>query len=159
MARRDPIRVRPGPPIDAALRATAREGDDSPTLRLNSIAERYLAMVEDVRPALHRNEWLAICDANNGYGLVEEIQAADGSGSGLSWQMIWADVADSPELGEKWSVDQDALVRKLRDMSTAQKISVAETIQRFWAHYQMPTSQALDMATSHPATWPNTESD
>jgi hypothetical protein len=131
------LRVVAGPPLRQALRAA---GSEFPTGRLNAIAERYLAMVEDVRPAMHRNEWLAVCDANNGCG--------------LDWQMIWANVADTPDLGAKWSIDQGALVKKLHAMTTTQKIAVTETIQRFWSYFDLPTSQALDLATSHPATWP-----
>lgn len=138
---RDPqLRVRTGPPLKAALRATAREGEESPTLRLNALAERYLAIVEAERPALSRAEWMAIFDANNGYGLMEEIQSADGSGGAPNWEMLWANVADMP---------------RLRGLSVAQKIAVAETVQRFWALAHLSDSQALDLATSHPATWPD----
>lgn len=78
--------------------------------------------------------------------------ASDGR---INWEMLWANVADTPELGDKWRIDQDALVKKLHGMTDAQKIAVAETVQRFWAYCRLPTSAALDRATSHPATWPD----
>jgi len=147
------MKIRAGVPLQAALRATG--GDEFPTGRINSIAERYLAIVEEARPALSRNEWMAIFDANNGLGISEEIDGLSGHGPRLTWTMLWANVEDSLELGEKWQIDQAALVKKLQSLSTAAAIAIVETTQRFWALAHLSDSQALDLATSHPAAWPD----
>lgn len=148
MAKRPQIKVRPGKPLDALLQATG--GYNSPTMRLNAVAERYLAMIETARPSLTDHEWFAICDANNGYGTMEEIEATSGY---ASWSGIWQNVADTPELGEKWGIDQEALIRELRGMSEHETIAVAETIQRFWAHSRMEGHAALKLARTNPTEW------
>jgi len=145
------IKIRPGPPLKAALRATA--GDEFPTGRVNSIAERYLTMVEAARPAFSGAEWLAIFDANNGAGSFDEL-LSESDRHVPEWLCLAANVADTPRLGEKWAVDQRALARALNALPEAAKIAVLETVQRFWAHHQSADRPALDLATSHPATWP-----
>jgi hypothetical protein len=151
MVRRAQIKVRPGKPLVALLRATG--GDRMPTMRLNAVSERYLAMIEAARPQLEENEWFAVCDANNGYGMMEEINADSGLGQ-VEWNGIWVNVYDTPELGEKWGIDETRLVQRLRDMSSVERIAVAETIQRFWAYSRIEGHAALRLACSHPATWP-----
>ncbi|HWH79631.1 MAG TPA: hypothetical protein VNT76_19765, partial [Candidatus Binatus sp.] len=46
---------------------------------------------------------------------------------------MWANVADSPGIGEKWETDAKALVKKMRAMSYAESVAVAEIVQRFWS--------------------------
>ncbi|HZT90317.1 MAG TPA: hypothetical protein VFA12_20420 [Stellaceae bacterium] len=142
------IRIVAGAPLKAALRATA--GEEYPTGRVNSIAERYLDIVEEARPAFARAEWCAVCDANNGAGSFDELEIAGAP----EWMVLAANVADTPGLGAKWDIDQRDLVRRLDGLPRAGKIAVLETAQRFWALTELPTEEALDLATSHPATWP-----
>ena len=93
-----------------------------------SLRVRYEMIVRDEldRMRLTRNEWCAICDANNGYIIFDEGLPD------LSWQGCWANVADTPGLGEKWGIDQRELVTQLRNMSLASKAAVAEVVTRFW---------------------------
>lgn len=92
--------------------------------RLSSIVERYGEIVRRHAPALSLGEWCAICDANNGC-FMDDIPE--------SVTMLWANVADSPGIGEKWAVDADDLVRRMRGLTYAESIAVAEVVQRFWA--------------------------
>lgn len=144
------IKIRPGAPLKAALRATA--GEEFPTGRINAIADRYLQIVEAARPLqFSRAEWLAIFDANNGAGSFDELVADRGA---LEWAALAANVADTIDLGDKWGIDQAALVRKIDALPLAAKIAVLEVVQRFWALHDLPADQALDLATRHPQTWP-----
>lgn len=143
------IRVQAGPPIAAALRAT---GGEFPTGRLNAIAERYLAMIEEARPALSRDEWLAIFDALNGVGAADEIIALEHMRA--TWDTIAAEIASTPGLGQRWNIDAADLAQRVYDLPQAGKIAIIETAQRFWALAHLPDSQALDLATQHPAGWP-----
>jgi hypothetical protein len=130
------IQIYAGPPIEAALAAVGEA--DSASGRLNTVAERYLAMVRDElsRINLSRAEWHAIIDANNG------VEIYIGSGR---WpeSMVWANVHDSRGLGDKWGIDQSALVAKLQAMPRSALIAVQEVIDRVWAHYQRPTDEVL----------------
>lgn len=145
------IKIRPGAPFQAALRATG--GDDFPTGRVNAIAERYLTMIEEARPGFSRAEWLAIFDANNGAGSFDELAP----GHMPEWMCLAANVADTIGLGDKWEVDQRALTRRLNNLPKAGKIAVLETVQRFWALCRLPDSEALDLATSDPRGWPSAD--
>jgi hypothetical protein len=56
---------------------------------------------------------------------------------------MWANIADSPELDEKWGVDRMSLAAKLRDLGFAEQCSVAEVVRDFWGN---DWSQAEDYA-------------
>jgi hypothetical protein len=126
-----------GPPIEAALACIADEENRSG--RLNTICDRYLAMVADElgRLDLSKDEWCAIMDANNG------VTVFYGEPAGLMATGIWANVHDSPELGEKWKIDQAALVGKLQRLPRSTLLAVQEACDRFWSRTEQPTDKAL----------------
>src|SRR5579885_2908554 len=98
------LRINAGAPIQAALRAG---GNEFPSARLNAIAERYLAIVEEQRPPLSRQEWMAISDALEGAALDELRLTGDRVGIPI-WTTIAVDIADADwfsGLGEKWGID------------------------------------------------------
>jgi hypothetical protein len=134
------ISVYVGPPLAAVL-----DGFENRSGRLNSIAERYSAMVKDElrRMEFSRNEWCAIMDANNGAHM--EI-----GGDSASYVMSWANIADSPETDEKWGVDHQVLAGRVRALGVAARIAVFEAIVRFWTYAQHPTDEALMMAGVNP---------
>src|SRR5262245_23531889 len=128
-----------GPPMDEALACLGGEYAENRSGRLNTVCERYLLMVRDELSRLDfsRNEWCAILDANNG------VEVSMGAGE-INATMLWANVADSPELGGKWQVDQDALVRRLRGLSKSAATAILEVCDRFWSHSELGTDEALD---------------
>ena len=102
-----------------------RESDaNTLTQTINSIIDRYGEICARNRPALTEREWLAVCDCCNGTWFAP---AATISGS------VLANVEDSPELAEKWEIDQAALCRKLSALNYCAEISLIDTIERFWA--------------------------
>lgn len=128
-----------GEPLQKAL---AVLGDETPQTanrsgRLNNIAERYLAIMIDAMPEFTKAEWSAIMDVNNGLQIT---------GDWLSAVHAWANVADSPEVDEKWGVDHEDLARRMRTLPLASRVAIAEAIERFWGHYQLPTDEALAKA-------------
>jgi len=152
------LRINAGPPVQAAMRAG---GNEYPSGRLNAIAERYLAIVEEQRPALARQEWLAIFDVLNGAAL-DDIRAESDSRGVPSWAGIAIEIADADRLhglGGKWGIDAQALARRIAAMPETARIAVVETAERFWRLCRLPDSQALDLATTHPATWPELAED
>lgn len=144
------LRLVAGPPLRAALAAT---GNEYPTGRVNAVAERYLAMIEAVRPVFGRQEWLAIFDALNGVG-HDDFRAGEDAPRVPAWAGIAAEIIDARGLGEHWGIDQAALARKVHALPEPARIAIVETAQRFWALCDLPDSEALHLATSHPATWP-----
>ena len=46
---------------------------------------------------------------------------------------MWANVADSGGIGEKWGIDAERLVVKMRNLTYAETVAVAEVVQRFWS--------------------------
>jgi hypothetical protein len=110
--------------------------------RLNTVCERYRAMVADelARLDLSKGEWCAIMDANNG---VEQYIG----GAAQFPSMLWANVHDSgSQLGEKWGIDETWLVAKLQQMPKSTLIAIQEVCDRFWSHTDEPTEKALTTA-------------
>ncbi len=132
------ISVYAGPPIEAALACIA-DTEQNRSGRLNTICERYLAMVADElgRLDLSRGEWCAIMDANNGVAVYY------GEPAGITATGLWANVHDSPELGEKWKIDQAALVKKLQLLPRSSLLAIKEACDRFWSLTEKPTDKAL----------------
>jgi hypothetical protein len=131
-----------GPPMHAALGAVGDERAGGHSGRLNTICERYLAMVADELARLDpftAAEWRAICDANNGV-----MPYADAVGTRPS--RIWANVHDTPGLGDKWDIDQVALAQKLRRLPRTTLIAIEEALDRFWSHTEMDTDEAFRVA-------------
>jgi hypothetical protein len=93
--------------------------------RINTILLRYDRIIDDVMPTLSEAEWCALCDANNGTVLDDHPQTVC---------YLWANVADFDGLGEKWGVDQAALVDKLRILPYAALCALAEVIADFWGN-------------------------
>ena len=109
----------------AVLRATARDGEDfSLSGRINSIVQRYGEVVARECPEFSLGEWCAICDANNGT-ILDDMPSTTA--------FMWANVADSEGIGEKWGIDAEKLVAKMRKLGYAQTVAVAEVVQRFWS--------------------------
>lgn len=117
------------------------DGHENRSGRLNTVAERYLDIVARDCPALTRAEWCAVCDALNGYWME--------GGSNLGVRMAWAEVSDADRLnglGRKWNVDAEALADRMRDMSSAEQVALAEVVEIFWRHTSLDTDAALAKA-------------
>lgn len=84
---------------------------------------------------LTASEASAICDANNGTFWDR-----------FSYKMIWANVADSAGLGEKWGVDQAALVKKMMAWDHSQCLAVIDAVERFWVDCQNSTVHSVGLA-------------
>jgi len=105
--------------------------------RLSGIVLRYRWLMEASMPRLSRAQWCAIADANNGSGVL------DGVDDPLVATMLWANVADTPGLGEKWEIDADALVQTMRAWTPAEALAVWEAVRRFWLADYPDTDRAL----------------
>lgn len=98
--------------------------------RYYALLERSLATVQ-----LTEAEANALCDANNGCGLEEAMPTS----------MLWANVLDTPGLGEKWGIETDLLVSKVRSLSPLQSAAVLDAIERFWVHSEDSTVQSVGL--------------
>ena len=132
------ISVYAGAPIQRVLEGHGENRSG----RLNTIAERYSYVVERDTPELSEAQWCAICDALNGYWL-------NGGDSGAGVRLAWAEIEDADRLdglGAKWGVDAGALAGWLREATAGQQVAVAEVVQRFWQHPDLPAREALELA-------------
>lgn len=92
--------------------------------RISGIILRYGELVRRSAPELSLGEWLAVTDANSG------TSRRDSPGS-VAW--LWANVADSKDLGGKWEINQKKLVAKMQGWTYAESMAAAEIIERFWS--------------------------
>lgn len=126
-----------GEGIARALGARIEQEDGSFSGAVNGIAGRYADIVERSMPEYTEREWCAICDANNGSWFLDSF----------SPPLIWANVADTPEIGEKWEIDADSLVSRLRALTYCQSAAVVDVIERFWASPRLNTLSNRDLLT------------
>ena len=94
--------------------------------RIAGILLRYDSAWRTHCPALSEAEWSAICDALNGTHL-----AIDGAAPDMS-RFLWAEMSDSPEMGEKWGIDVKALALRMQAWSRIEQIACFEVAARFW---------------------------
>ena len=93
--------------------------------RINTIAERYMAIIEDSMPEFTVSERTAIVDANNGC-VLSDLQTAT-----ATYANIWDYPADI--LSEKWGIDAKRIASKIRALSLPGRLAVAEVIERYWS--------------------------
>lgn len=98
--------------------------------RINQVVSDYLRFVADLCPAFSLAEWLAVADV-----LLPSWEADDvilGHG--------WADIDDAEGLGERWNIDQAALVARFRGFSQAELLALREVLRRY--HDQLEESHS-----------------
>lgn len=91
--------------------------------RLMCIADRHRQFVADNMPSLKLSEWCAIMDANNGVDAFVPLVAS----------MVWRNLQDSLDLGEKWGIDIRLLVHRMRGMSVSELLAISDVCHRFWS--------------------------
>ena len=105
--------------------------------RVNQVAAEYLQLIADLCPALTQAEWLATADALNSTAIDDDA----------TLKYIWAAVADTEGLAEKWEIDPEKLVARLRKLTQPELMALREIIRRWWdlaGGYD--TKQALHLA-------------
>lgn len=83
---------------------------------------RYLQLCRSDLPVFRVGEWCAIFDALNGCWLHET----------WSPRYVYAEVGDTLGLGEKWDIDQQALVAQLHGLTYGQCVAVVDAAEQFW---------------------------
>lgn len=110
------------PPIEEALK-----GADSISGRLGHVCDRYAEINRRARIAqrFSENELNALRDVCNGT-VFSPAQLIDGA--------VLADFEDSLQDGiaEKWSIDAEATIAKLRDLAYPDQVALVEDIEAFW---------------------------
>jgi hypothetical protein len=105
-------------------------------LSLAGVLGRYADLVErgarDLEAVLERAEWNAIADANN--GCADMWDYTDGPPATPPLLMFWANVHDTPGLGEKWGIDQKRLVKKLQGLAPHHGEAILAAVRFFWDH-------------------------
>lgn len=98
--------------------------EDNRSGRLNQVADDFRVMVADLVPEFSAGEWLLIIDALNGTA-IEDAKTL---------RLAWASVADAGEggLADKWGVDLDPLVKRMRALTAGQLVALREIVNRYW---------------------------
>jgi hypothetical protein len=109
--------------------------DDQRSARLNQVCADYRDVVREHMPALTRAEWCAVMDATNGLFATND--------AGATRRFVWAEIEDCEGLGEKWEVNQTALARQVRRMSTVELVALIEASRVFWSHSELPSAEAM----------------
>lgn len=104
--------------------------------RVNEVCARYLQIVADQSPEWPLAKWSAVLHTLKGYWLHDSACA----------RLAWARIADCTGLGEKWGVDQEALAKEVREMSSTQRIALLEIVERYWQRSDIGSVAALKMA-------------
>jgi hypothetical protein len=115
-----------------ASQLAERSGERSLGLTAARDLERYYSLLRDTLPTipLAANEAILVCDATNGIIIDPH-----------TYKLIWAQVHDAihiDRLDEKWDVDGQALVSKLRGLTAAQCLALADAVERFWLDPNAP---------------------
>lgn len=103
--------------------------DDRITIsgRVNTIGDRYQEILRrtQIEKRLSDTEWNLVRDSLNGVAHQPASQI----------RHLWHGIEDSIQLdglAEKWEVDGDALLEKLRDLSFVEEVAVVEAVERWW---------------------------
>jgi hypothetical protein len=134
------IQFRPGPLLDL-LNQRAADGLSAALVAKRDLERYYWVVGEELRHwRLTEQECCLICDALNGVYLFD-----------APWHIrsIWAEVADAIRLNgldEKWGLRADEgakLVERLRAASPGALAALADAVEQFWRHTDLPTAEAL----------------
>lgn len=122
MAKKSGIYI--GAELDAAIGVL---GSGTVSSRVNRIGDRYAEIIRRVQieKRLDEAEWNLVRDSLNGT-LHEPASQIRG---------VWQGVEDSitlDGLAEKWGVDGDALLAKLRDLTYVEEVALVEAVERWW---------------------------
>lgn len=115
----------------AFLRAREHASFDSRSMLIASVLARYERVVREHMPALSRDEWMCVADILNP-GLL----GFDAGTNADHVSLLWAEIEDGIRLNQtdaKWSIDGLALTAKARAWSYAEKLAVADVVERLWA--------------------------
>jgi hypothetical protein len=116
---------RPAPDVNLAVNWNG--GGQSYSGRLAQISDRYIEILRhNPPPQMSEAEMNAVCDALNGT-LLQPAAMIEGA--------IELEISDAmPELAQKWSIDKEALLKKLRSMNFAQSVALLEAVEKYWAN-------------------------
>lgn len=114
--------------IDTSMESRGGSGDGKSGAVVRTI-DRYMAIINRSKIEMGKNfssqECGLILDSCNGTAWADTV----------SIQLLPENIVDGIEmdrLDQKWSVDGDALVRKMRGLTYAEKMAMVDAIQYWW---------------------------
>jgi hypothetical protein len=114
--------------LNAAL---LQRGDHAETVGLRDL-KRYYALLNYhlLELSLTESEANLICEALNSHRFEEDSEQA---------RTIWRWVDDAiqqDQLAQKWIVNHETLIRKLKDLTHLQAVALADAVERYWLRAQ-----------------------
>lgn len=139
--------------LDAVLGPCGETTGMSLSGRIAAIVDRYGEIIRRHRPQLTRAEWMLLMDALNGWASWAEAGRTLMIGIALEVE----DAIAMHRLDAKWGLapqQAQELVRRLRELSFAEAISVIDAAEMFWAHADLDADAALAKAGVRPSDAP-----
>ena len=104
-------------------------GSGTSLIARRDLERYYQALPDEMRDIqLSQDEMSLLRDALN--GVLHEPH---------TYRLLWAGVDDAIRhegLAEKWHVDGEALVTRLRDMTPGQTMAIIDAVERYWLNPQ-----------------------
>jgi hypothetical protein len=107
--------------------------------RIAACLNRYERFCKELMPTFSRNEWCAIFDANNGTDVFN-------AETNTPPMIVWANLADSRGMDEKWEINSASVVKRLQKLSVPELLAVQEASVRFWMMSDLDTDDALNQS-------------
>ena len=126
------ITIYVGPAVASLIQDRRDTAESSVSGIIASVAERYQEAIRRHLPKLTVNEWAAILEALNGVWVADTISMAVGS---LEYGV--SDFLTLEGGKDKWGIDSDKLIEKIRNMSGMERLALIDTAERFWGRDDM----------------------
>lgn len=110
-----------------AILGRLENDDQSHSGRVTDIIDRYAVMIAESLPDLSDDEWLSICDCYA--GVIDST-----SGIHMIPSVIFNEASN---LESRWDVDAKLLAERIREMSFAEQVAIAEFLDRFWMRREL----------------------
>jgi hypothetical protein len=124
---------------DSKLKAALlQRGDNTSAVGLRDL-KRYYALLNYhlLELSLTAGEARLICEALTDYRFEDDSEQAR-----AIWQRVAAAI-QLEQLNQKWSVNQEALIRKLQGLTHLQAVALVDAVERYWAREQTDPNEPL----------------
>lgn len=135
--RTPPVQFRPGD-LASALDARTDAGLNRNEVARRDLARYYAALAFELRGiVLSEAEAALVCDACN--GVLHDEQTAGWIAEGVADAIVLDGLAD------KWGIDGDDLIARLRSLRHTQRLAIVDAVERYWVLTERGETMADDL--------------
>ncbi len=129
---------------DSKLKAALlQRGDNTSAVGLRDL-KRYYALLNYhlLELSLTASEAKLICEALKDYRFEDDSEQAR-----IIWKQVDA-ATQQNQLNQKWSVNREALIRKLQGLTHLQAVALVDAVERYWVREQSNSHEPLETKLS-----------